>query len=246
MGAVVELMEKDLAHKLPKKFGFAFDGWSDHCVHYLAVFALGDFVPYEGCVLPGFSPFEQEDDLSSDQHGLYLTNLVQHYEQCVNNVIFLVGDNCSTNRKFARDHGIPLIGCNSHKLNLAVNWFLGMDKRDDNIPDAQCTAVQLDCCQLLKVLSNLMSKLKTIKGKAKLQEYTDWVAIWANETCWNGNYWMCNWFFEFKEAIKELAAEEGSSITTEIAELLPSNDDALKISELTKDLKKFHSISLLL
>ena len=110
MGAVVELMEKDLEWKLPRKFGAAFDGWSEHGVHYLAVFAVGDFVPNEGCVLLGFSPFEQEDDLSSDQHGLHLTNLVQHYEWCVNNVIFLVGDNCSTNRKFARDLGIPLIG----------------------------------------------------------------------------------------------------------------------------------------
>ena len=91
-----------------------------------------------------------------------------------------------------------------------------------------------------------MSKFKTIKGKAKLQEYTDWVAIWANETCWNGNYWMCNQFLEFKEALKELAAEEGSNITTEIADLLPSKSEALKISVLTKDLKKFHPISLLL
>jgi hypothetical protein len=54
-------------------------------VHYFAVFAVGDFVPNKGCVLLGFSPFEQEDDLLSDQHGLYLTNLVQHYEWCVNN-----------------------------------------------------------------------------------------------------------------------------------------------------------------
>ena len=103
MGAVVEVMEKDLARKLPNKFGVAFDGWSEHGVHYLAVFAVRDFVPNEGCVLLGFSPFEQEDDLSSDQHGLYLTNLVQHYERCVKNVIFLVGDNCSANRKFARE-----------------------------------------------------------------------------------------------------------------------------------------------
>ena len=95
-----------------------------------------------------------------------------------------------------------------------------MDKRDDNIADAQCTAVQLDWCHLLKVLSTLMSKLKTIKGKAKLEEYTDWVAIQANETCWNGNYRMCKRFLEFKEALEELAAEEGSNITTEIAEIV--------------------------
>ena len=91
-----------------------------------------------------------------------------------------------------------------------------------------------------------MSKLKTIRGKAKLQEYTDWVAILANDTHWNGNYQMCNQLLKFKEALKEMAAEEGSNITTEIAELLPSNADALKIRVLTKDLKMFHSISLLL
>ena len=127
-----------------------------------------------------------------------------------------------------------------------MNRFLGIDKGDDNIADAQCAAVQLNHCHLLKVLSNLMSKLKTIKGKAKLQEYTDWVAILANDTHWNGNYQMCNQLLKFKEALKEMAAEEGSNITTEIAELLPSNADALKIRVLTKDLKMFHSISLLL
>ena len=57
---------------------------------------------------------------------------------------------------------------------------------------------------------------------------------------------MCNWFLEFNEVPKELAAEKGSNITTEIADLLPSKSEALKISVLTKDLKKFHPISLLL
>ena len=42
MGTVVEV-KKDLAKTLPKKFGVAFDGWSEHGVHYLAVFAVGDF-----------------------------------------------------------------------------------------------------------------------------------------------------------------------------------------------------------
>ena len=50
---------------------------------------------------------------------------------------------------------------------------------------------------------------------------------------------MCNRFLEFKEALKELAAEGCSNITTEIAVLLPGNADALKIRVLTKDLKMF-------
>ena len=84
-GCCGKVMENDLAKELPKKFGVAFDKWSEHGVHYFAAFAVGDFVPHEGCVLLGYSPFEQEDDFLSDQYGLYLTNLVQHYEQCVNN-----------------------------------------------------------------------------------------------------------------------------------------------------------------
>ena len=57
---------------------------------------------------------------------------------------------------------------------------------------------------------------------------------------------MCYWFLEFNKVPKELAVEKGSNITTEIAELMHSIADALKISALSKDLKKFHSISLLL
>ena len=48
MGAVVEVMEKDLAKKLHKKFGVAFDKWSEHGVHYLALFAVGDFSQMKG------------------------------------------------------------------------------------------------------------------------------------------------------------------------------------------------------
>ena len=107
VGTVVEVMEKDLAKKLLKKFGVAFDRWSEHGVHYLAVFTVEVFVPNEWCVLLGFSPFELEDDLSSDQHVSYLKHLGHHYKWCVNNVIFLVQDNCNTNGKLVRDLGIP-------------------------------------------------------------------------------------------------------------------------------------------
>jgi hypothetical protein len=38
---------------------------------------------------------------------------------------FLVGDNCSTNRAIAEKMDIPLVGCASHRFNLAVNKFAG-------------------------------------------------------------------------------------------------------------------------
>ena len=67
------------------------------------------------------------------------------------------------------------------------------------ITDAQYTAVQLDCCHLLKVLSTVITKLKIIKGRTILQVYTDWVAIQGNESSWNGNYQMCTSFLSLRK-----------------------------------------------
>ena len=152
------------------------------------MFAIGPGVPNNGCVLLGFSPFEQEDDLSAAQHTVYLKSLLPYYACSLDDILYFVGDNCSTNCKLANDLNIPIIGCNSHKLNLAVLRFMGMNQRDQAMADANCTQAQLDRRQLLHLLSALMSKLKTIKGKAKLHEYTDWVGVKANETRWNGNF----------------------------------------------------------
>ena len=247
MHATVEVTEEFLKKKLPKKFGIAFDGWSQDGVHYLAVFAVGDGLPQEcdGCVLLGFSPFEQEDDLSSDQHVLYLTQLLSYYDRSMGDVLYLVGDNCATNRKVSNDTIVPLIGCNSHKLNLAVSRYLGLSVKSDEAANVQCTAEQLHRRGLVQKLTTLMSKLKTIKGKGKLREFTDYVAIKANETRWNGNYRMCVRYNLFKEALEKLANED-TNIGREVASLLPTHAENGRIRLLAKELTKFHSISLLL
>ena len=53
------------------------DGQNMVCTTLLCL--LLEIFPNEGCVLFGFPPFEQENDLSSEQHRLYLTHLEQHY-----------------------------------------------------------------------------------------------------------------------------------------------------------------------
>ena len=72
MSATVEVMDGDLNNQFSKNFGLAFDGWSKFGVHYLAVFAIRPGVPDNRFVLLGFSPFEQEGDLSAAQYAVYL------------------------------------------------------------------------------------------------------------------------------------------------------------------------------
>lgn len=244
MFKTVQVMEQDIGKRLPPKFGVTIDGWSDYGMHYLGVFAVGPKVP-DGKILLGFSPFENEADLSADQHAEYLNTLLPYFNRTMEDVLYLVGDNCAVNQKLAKDLNVPMIGCNSHKLNLAVTLYIGLNFKDDDTAKAKCTVEQLARREILQLLSTLMSKLKSIKGKARLREYTDYVALKANETRWNGNYRMTTRYIQFKDVL-ELLAQEESEVGRCVAALLPSPIQVLNIIRLQKDLAKFNAVSLLL
>jgi hypothetical protein len=120
-----------------------------------------------------------------------------------------------------------------------------MDKKDQAAVDLNCTDAQLDQRRLLLELSALMSKLKTIRGKAKLREYMNWQGVKANETRWNGNFRMCSRFLQFKDDLGKIATEE-TPIGQDVANLLPCPVDILKIITLEKQLTKLHLVSLFL
>jgi hypothetical protein len=90
-----------------------------------------------------------------------------------------------------------------------------------------------------------MSKMKTIKGKAKTAEYTDYVAIKSNETRWNGSYRMVERYLKFHASLVEIV-DDGNAIGREIARLLPTNLEHMDLKNLIRPLKHFHSVSLLL
>jgi hypothetical protein len=242
MDCLVQVLEANITETLPERSGLAFDGWSENGVHYLAVFAVGPGIP-GGKVLLGFSPFDSEDDLSAEEHKFYIETLLDYYHKTMDNVAYFVGDNCATNQKLARICDTPMIGCNSHKLNLAVMRWLGTYVDADNIH--QLDADQLKRRRLLEKLSKLMSKLKTIKGKALLARFTDYVALKANETRWNGNYRMVRRFITFKDELN-LLISEGGPIAREVAALMPTGIDILDINEIDVALTQFQSVSLLL
>ena len=84
-----------------------------------------------------------------------------------------------------------------------------------------------------------MSKLKTIKGKATLWLFTNWVAIEANETRWNGSFRMVLRFIQFKDALNYIAMED-SDIGCSVAELMPCPIDVSRIIILNSDLHNFN------
>jgi hypothetical protein len=164
---------KNFAENLPTKFGLLFDGWSHANIHYLAtfaVFSLDDNFPK--FPLLEFLPLKNEEDLSASSYNEAFNNIMLKYKRDPEDVLFLIGDNCATNIKASRDRQIPLIGCASHRLNLAVKLFL----TEHN--------------SVLEKLNLLMKKFKTIKGKAFLKNNGFLMAKSINQTRWSSTFKM--------------------------------------------------------
>ena len=70
------------------------------------------------------APLLYQEALEAEQHVNRVT--LQLLEKQLRNVVTMTADNscyCATNRKILNETRLPLIGCASHKFNLAVmNW----------------------------------------------------------------------------------------------------------------------------
>lgn len=91
-------------------------------------------------------------DHSAATHLTFLREmLMRDYNKPIEDCLFIVGDNCYTNQRLANLLSVPLVGCASHRLNLAVQNFF-REASDD-----------------LDRVKSLMAKLKSLNQSAKLR-----------------------------------------------------------------------------
>ena len=150
------------------------DEWSEGgtCNHYMAVFAAF-----------------QSKDLKPQalSNGIFISfgsNQVEFFEftlgvfkLTLSDVLFITGDNCTTSLKVAKLINVPIIGCASHRFNLAVLKHLE------------------PCSDILEKISNLMKKAITLKRKGYLRQMTDPCRLIRNATRWSSTYMMFSRFF---------------------------------------------------
>eukprot|EP00644_Phytophthora_capsici_P006320 jgi/Phyca11/130457/e_gw1.94.70.1 len=105
-------------------------------------------------------------------------------------VSYVVGDNCTTNQSMATRIGVRLIGCASHRFNLAVNRFL----RDYQ--------TQIDMIQ------NLMIQLRHVKNATALAKATNYKPVKANTTRWSSTFQMVDRYCKIRDAILTVEAVE--------------------------------------
>lgn len=131
MFGVTKKVEENIQAILPEKFGIIFDGWEHESRNeeYLGCFAV---IPNHKPILLFMQPFFIEEDPDDPDEVMFgaadysdmLNTGLSTYARSIQSITFLVGDNCETNKSLATLLGVPLIGCASHRFNLAVQKYL--------------------------------------------------------------------------------------------------------------------------
>lgn len=216
-------VEKIIIGLLPNNFGVLFDGWSEGSTHYIALFATytteKKSITTVNTHLLAMAPLVSEDDFSATSHKEFITWVIESiYKKRVHCISFLCGDNCSTNKALATSMSIPLVGCASHRFNLAVQSYLKQYE------------------QILNRVHELMKKLTTLKQAAKLRTRTTLRPVSRNATRWSSTFEMILRYFRIKDFI--------DTADRELANLVPSSLEILALEELMTHLKKFQSVTL--
>lgn len=217
--ALTPHVEKEIADHLPDTFALEFDGWTSGTVHYVALIASYSKNGVHEETLLALAPLVNEESLGAEQHIEFMESTLALYNKSLTNVVAFIGDNCSTNRKISNDCDIPLIGCASHRFNLAVNKWL----------DTECGFQGV-----LDDIHKLMIELRKLKNAAKLRSLTDLCAVKNNETRWSSKYDMAKRYLRIESKVKEIEAVEELVLTPSKRRLL---------DELMGHLKKFQSIT---
>jgi hypothetical protein len=125
-----DVLKETLRKELPSKFVVVFDGWSEGTQHYIGV-AASYMKTVDGKETACQTMLSMKPLLTDGITGMraidhieHLSKVLEGYGKSKNDIICLVGDNCAVNQSMARILGIPLLGCASHKFNLAVRRWI--------------------------------------------------------------------------------------------------------------------------
>ena len=176
-------------------------------------------------------PDEDEDsdmDFSAESLGDYLFDELQLMNLDFNCIEFISGDNTACNPKLARlisqllQHPVPLIGCASHKLNLAVEKFI----RDDY-------------AQLVEGIADLCVKLRQLKNASKLRK-KNLPGAELRSIKWGSTYAMVVRYIELHDNIRDC------NFDNDVLRCMPSAVDHARAVELCSFLGDFNVVSKLL
>lgn len=164
-------------------------------------------------------PFENEECLDSASHKDFLEFVLSIFNKSLENVVCPIGENCATNKAVADLLQTPIVGCYSHRFNLAVGDILG------------------DYDDVIESVYRIMVKLRNLIPAANLRKHTNLRPILNNKTRWSSTsqilrrYIVLQPFLEklqIKELTDLLLGPKGHSDVAEVLEILTKFDSVTK------------------
>ncbi|RLN05773.1 hypothetical protein BBJ28_00024862 [Nothophytophthora sp. Chile5] len=240
---IYEHVEGKITALLPDKFGLVLDGWTSGGRHYVAIFAVyddgepartgssnsDDFFddlecPSRRFLLLAFSPVDDEEDLSAQSLFDLIADTLSRYEKPWEYVLFMVGDNCSVNQYIGRREGaIPMVGCASHRFNLAMKDFLTPEE------------------PLLVRIHSLMRRLCAVRCRAMLRKITPLAPVMRNDTRWSSVYAMMDRYCRIEPLLR--AIDHGTVAEYELESVLLSRRETERAFVLRDDLEKMEGVT---
>lgn len=226
--SLCSVMRNSIKSKLPSKVAIIFDGWSEGTVHYIGVSAsyclFVNGVEEIRQTLLSMRPLLTDEviGMTAQDHLHHLAQVMRIYGKTENNIMCFVGDNCNVNKCMAALLKIPLIGCGSHKFNLAVKkWISNQPQLED----------------IIEQVSAVMKKASTLKVSALLRQLTSLRTVRENDTRWSSTFQMCERFFRIQAELSAVA---------DLRPLLPSLVECDILSKAFEHLARFNTITVML
>lgn len=86
---------------------------------FYCVFPSSKAIGYSFCLLVS-SFFEDKENIDAGAHVEFLQFDLSIFEKTWDKVVCLISDSCNTNKLIATKVNLAMVGCDCHRLNLAV------------------------------------------------------------------------------------------------------------------------------
>ena len=179
--------EQEVSNVLPEKFALMVDGWTCGSEHYIGVLAAyPSFQSDFNVVLLAFSTLFDETSQGSREQCDFNNYTLEQYGKSLKNVVALIADNCETKKTLSELCEVPLIGCYSQRLALAVRDYL---KPNDH---------------LICKINTMMGKHKYQKLAGQLRQYTSLKPLQFCKPRWLSKLEMLERYLQIKEYVVKI------------------------------------------
>ena len=187
---LTEIVEGIVTDFLPQKFVVQFDAWTCGSRHYFASIAcFWKDCQYKERLL-GISPLEDETSLCAENNAATLKAHLETHHRLPSDIIALVGDHAAVNGCISNKIKCPIIGCASHRFNLAVDCWLEKNPR---------------YMEIIELVWEVMKKARTLKVAAKLRDLECLAAVDYIKTRWSSKWVILNRYLKIENRMKSIS-----------------------------------------